>query len=96
MLIDREKVEHVALLARLRLSEEETLHMTQELEDLLGFMDQLNELDTKDVDPLLYVQDINNVFRKDEVRPSMQPEEVVANAPEAVDNQFCVPRIMVR
>lgn len=94
MSISKKDVEHVAKLARLELTEEEKVLYTEELNAVLGFMDTLNQLDTSDVVPTSHVLDIKNVFREDVMEPSMEPEEVVANAPAAKDNQFCVPKIM--
>jgi len=94
MSISKKDVEHVARLARLELTEEEKVLYTEELNAVLGFMDTLNQLDTSDVPPTSHVLDIKNVFREDVVGPSMEPEEVVANAPAAKDNQFRVPKIM--
>jgi aspartyl-tRNA(Asn)/glutamyl-tRNA(Gln) amidotransferase subunit C len=94
MSISKKDVEHVAKLARLELTEEEKALYTEELNAVLGFMDTLNQLDTSDVLPTSHVLDIKNVFREDVIEPSMEPEEVVANAPAAKDNQFRVPKIM--
>ncbi len=94
MSISKKDVEHVAKLARLELTEEEKVLYTEELNAVLGFMDTLNQLDTSGVPPTSHVLDIKNVFREDVVEPSMDPEEVVANAPVAKDNQFRVPKIM--
>lgn len=94
MSISKKDVEHVAKLARLELTEEEKVLYTEELNAVLGFMDTLNQLDTSGVPPTSHVLDIKNVFREDVVEPSMDPEEVVANAPAAKDNQFRVPKIM--
>lgn len=94
MSISRQDVEHVARLARLDLTEEEKKLYTEELNAVLGFMDKLNELDTTDVAPTSHVLDLKNVFREDEVGESLQPEDVVANAPAQTDNQFRVPKIM--
>lgn len=94
MTIDKKEVDQVALLARIELTGDESQVLTQELNDVLSFAEKLNELDTQEVLPLIHVLDLNNVFRADEVVESMGPELVVANAPEVVDNQFRVPRIM--
>ena len=94
MSVERKDVEHVALLARLALTEEEIAMYTTELNAVLSFMDKLNELDTSQVSPTTHVLDLQNVFREDEVGQSMAVEDVVANAPEQRDGQFKVPRIL--
>lgn len=94
MSIEKSDVEYVARLARLALTEEEKELYTTELNAVLGFMETLNQLDTTDVSPTTHVLDLKNVFRDDVVGISMPTEEVVANAPEAEDGQFKVPKIM--
>lgn len=94
MSISKKEVEHVAKLARLELTEQEKILYTEELNAVLGFMDTLNQLDISHVPPTSHVLDIKNVFREDVVEPSMEPEEVVANAPASKNNQFRVPKIM--
>jgi len=94
MSIEKSDVEYVARLARLALTEEEKELYTTELNAVLGFMETLNQLDTTDVPPTTHVLDLQNVFRDDVVGVSMPTEEVVANAPEAEDGQFKVPKIM--
>ncbi len=94
MSISKKDVEHVALLARLALTEEEKVLYTEELNAVLGFMDTLNQLDTSEIEPTTHVLDIKNVFRDDEVAPSMDPSQVVINAPAKKGNQFRVPKIM--
>jgi len=94
MSIEKSDVEYVARLARLALTDEEKELYTTELNAVLGFMETLNQLDTTDVPPTTHVLDLKNVFRDDVVGVSMSTEEVVANAPEAEDGQFKVPKIM--
>ncbi len=94
MSVERKDVEHVALLARLALTEEEIAMYTTELNAVLSFMEKLNELDTSQVSPTTHVLDLQNVFREDEVGQSMAVDDVVANAPEKTDGQFKVPRIL--
>jgi len=87
-------VEHVALLARLDLTEKEKLMYTEQLNAILGYMEKLQELDTKDVPPTAHVLPIHNVFRPDDVRPSMDREEVLKNAPNQEEGLFRVPKIV--
>jgi len=89
-----EEVEHVALLARLDLSEEEKERYTEELNQILAHFGKLDELDTTGVPPTSHVIPMTNVFRNDEVKPSLPVEEVVANAPDATDDSFRVPRVV--
>lgn len=94
MSISKDDVLHVAGLARLELSEDEVSKYEEELNDVLKFMDKLNELDTEGIEPSAHVLDINNVFREDEVQESFDVEEILANAPEREDDYFKVPSIL--
>jgi len=92
--IDRETVRHVALLARLELSEEELEQFAHELGDILDYVAKLNELDTTDVPPTSHSLPLANVMRDDVVKPSLPKEEALANAPDAEDGCFKVPQVI--
>jgi len=94
MKITIKEVEHVARLARLELTEEEKERMRAQLDSILSYIDKLNELDTSVVEPTSHVLPMTNVFREDEVRPSLSQEEALANAPDRQDLFFRVPRIL--
>ncbi|MBW1709781.1 MAG: Asp-tRNA(Asn)/Glu-tRNA(Gln) amidotransferase subunit GatC [Deltaproteobacteria bacterium] len=94
MKIDRAEVEHVALLARLKLSDSEMEKLTNQLNSILSYMDKLNELDTEGLEPMAHAQPIHNAFREDEVRPSLDPDSSLSNAPERNESFFLVPRII--
>ena len=84
----------MARLARLELSEDEKEIMTRQLDSILGYIEKLNELDTSQVEPTSHVIPMLNVMREDEVRPSLSPEDALANAPDREDAFFRVPRII--
>ena len=92
--MDLEDVEHVARLARLALSDDEKERMRQQLDRILGYIAKLNELDTEGVEPTSHAIKMVNVMREDEVRPSLSPEAMLANAPERAGEFFRVPRII--
>ena len=94
MKITMKEVEHVARLARLELTNEEKERMRAQLDSILSYIDKLNELDTSAVEPTSHVLPMMNVFRDDEVRPSLSQEETLANAPDRQDLFFRVPRIL--
>ncbi len=94
MKITVEEVEHVARLARLELTTEEKQRMRAQLDSILSYIDKLNELDTSAVEPTSHVLPMTNVFREDEVTPSLAQEAVLANAPDRHDLFFRVPRIL--
>jgi len=94
MAVTREEVIKIANLAGLSFTPEEVNRMTHELNRILEYMDKLNELDTTGVEPLHHVLDMKNVFREDEVRTSFPREQVLSNAPDAVDGYFRVPKVI--
>lgn len=94
MKITRQEVDHVARLARLGLSEDEKERMRTELDSILTYVDKLNQLDTSQVEPTSHVIPMTNVFREDEVRPSLPQEQSLANAPDRHGEFFRVPRIL--
>lgn len=94
MKITKEQVEHVANLARLNLTDEEKEHLTKDMEAIIEFADQINSLDISDVEPTAHVIPINNVFRDDNVRPSMDRDELLSNAPNMDNGCFSVPKIV--
>ncbi len=94
MEISKEQVEHVARLARLEGSEDEKAMFARQLSGILTYMDQLKELDTKGVEPTATVLPTDNVFRDDNVRPSLPQEKALANAPDQADGFFRVPKIL--
>jgi len=87
-------VEYVANLAKLELSEEEKKRFQKELDNIIKYIDQLNELDTQDVPITSHVFPLQNVLRKDEVLPSLSPDEALANAPEKKEGFFKVPKVI--
>ncbi len=94
MKITKEQVTHVANLARLNLTEEEKEQMTKDMEAIIAFADQINALDIKDVKPTDHIIPINNVFRKDEIVPSMDRDLLLSNAPSKENGCFSVPQIV--
>ncbi len=92
MEIDRNMVEYVAELSKLRLSEDEKLLMQQDLTRVLKYMDILNSLDTEGVEPLTHVSGVENVFRADAVAPSAERDEILQNAIAVEDGCFKVPQ----
>lgn len=94
MKITPELVEHVADLARLKLSGDERKKMETQLGDILAYIGLLDELDTSGVPPTSHVIEVFNIFRDDEVRPSFPVEKGLANAPDRSGTAFKVPRII--
>ena len=90
-MITIQDVEHVAKLARLDLTEEEKVKFSKQLGDVLK--EQMNEVDTSNVEPLSHVVDFNNVMREDEIHYDCSKEELMMNAPEEENGFFKVPKI---
>jgi aspartyl-tRNA(Asn)/glutamyl-tRNA(Gln) amidotransferase subunit C len=94
MKIGVKDVEYVARLARLTVSDEEKSEFAVQLNDILTYMDKLNELNTKDVEATSHVVPVKNVLRSDEVRQSLPREPSLGNAPEREKDFYKVPRII--
>lgn len=94
MKITKEEVLHVASLARLKLDEKRLELYTKQLGDILAYMETLKRVDTRDVPPMSHAIFINNAFRDDEVRPSLDTSMALANAPESEDGGFVVPKVI--
>ena len=92
--ISKEEVKHVANLARLAISEEETEKLQKQLDSIITFAEQLNELDTENIEPTTHVLHMKNVLREDKASPGLPREEVLKNAPDHQDGQIRVPGIM--
>jgi len=92
--LSEKDVQYVAKLARLEVTDQETAKYTQQLGNILQYVEQLNKLDTTNVEPLTHPLDVKNVFRKDEVAPSLSQKDVLSNGPEVQSGHFRVPKIM--
>lgn len=94
MPLTKEQVEHIAQLARLKLSAKEIETFTHDLSVILDYVDQLKTVDTEGVEPQQQFIEAENVFREDEVRPSLSVEKALGNAPEHDGQFFLVPRVI--
>lgn len=94
MTLTREDVEKVALLARLRLSEAEIGAMTQQLTRVLGYVEQLGELNTDNIAPMAHAIELTNVLVDDVVQPSLNREAALANAPKRDAECYRVPAVL--
>ncbi len=93
-MLDRETVEKVSLLSRLRFSETELDTMTEQLGRIVEYIDQLSQLDTDNVEPMAHALAITNVFRGDEMQDSLPRDEALANAPKRDDECYRVPAVL--
>ena len=92
--ISKSEVQKVAKLSRLNLSEAEIEEFTGQLGEILQYVEKMNELDTKNVEPLAHCLPISNVFREDTIGDSMGTEKTLANAPQKDGEFFKVPKIL--
>ncbi|MCX6152437.1 MAG: Asp-tRNA(Asn)/Glu-tRNA(Gln) amidotransferase subunit GatC [Ignavibacteriales bacterium] len=94
MSVTRKDVEHIAELARLNFKEDELENFTHQLNQILDYMEKLNELDTENIEPLSHPVEVSNVFREDELIQSIPTEEALKNAPDKDDQFFKVPKVI--
>jgi aspartyl-tRNA(Asn)/glutamyl-tRNA(Gln) amidotransferase subunit C len=92
--LSRETVLKVARLARLRLTEAEVDDYAAKLGSILGYVEQLNEVNTDDIEPMVHAVELANVFRDDVVTPSLSQKDALANAPKSDGKFFLVPQIL--
>lgn len=94
MQVNDELVEQLAHLARLEFKDQEKEDIKADLEKILGFCEQLNEVDTEGVEPLIYMTDDTNVLREDEVKEHLAKGEALENAPAKDSDYFRVPKVL--
>lgn len=94
MAISREQVEHVAHLARLGLSDDETDRLQQQLSQILGHMQMIDQLDTSAIPPTAQVIPLHSVMRDDVARPSRETDDILQNAPRREGAFFKVPPVL--
>ena len=92
MAISDEQVRHVAMLARLGLTDEQLAALSGELNDILVQVDRISALDLTDVEPTAHAVAVSNVTRPDEITPGLSQQDALLNAPEQQDGAFLIPR----
>lgn len=94
MKINRDEIKKIALLSRLDISEENMGSVEKALNDVLSYVTELEELDLDGVQPMAHAVPLQNVFREDEVKPSLDHDLALQNAPEEENGYFKVPRVV--
>nr|WP_314656226.1 Asp-tRNA(Asn)/Glu-tRNA(Gln) amidotransferase subunit GatC [uncultured Fusobacterium sp.] len=94
MALTKEEVLKIAKLSKLSFEEIEIERFQIELNDILKYIDMLNEVDTSKVQPLVYINEAVNNFREKEEKPSLKIEKVLLNAPESAENAIVVPKVI--
>ncbi len=94
MKISKDTVRHVAELARLEFKEKELEKFTEQLGNILGHIEELNELDTSNVEPTFHVLGLSTPLREDVVESSLSSEEALENSPHRQEDFFVVPKVI--
>ncbi|MBZ0127556.1 MAG: Asp-tRNA(Asn)/Glu-tRNA(Gln) amidotransferase subunit GatC [Rhodobacteraceae bacterium] len=94
MSIDKDTARRVAHLARIEVAETDLDKLAGELSNILGFMEQLNEVDVEGVEPMTSVTPMRLKRRADKVTDGGYPEKILANAPDAREGFFAVPKVV--
>lgn len=92
--IDIKTVDEIAHLARLEFNQEAKAEIINDMNRMLGFIDKLNELDTENVSPLIYMTSEQNILRADEVEVTLTQKEALKNAPKKDSDYFKAPKVI--
>ncbi len=87
-------IEHLAMLAKLNLSDEEKALFAKQVGSVIDYIGKLNELDTSQVEPTAHVLPIKNVFREDNIQDSLPRDKAMHNAPRKDENYYRVPKVI--
>lgn len=94
MSVTRQDIQYIANLAKLSVSEQEAQELEKDLNTILGYMEQLNGVDTSDVPPLEHVLELEPVVRRDVPEAPLSHQQAMANAPDADSDYFRVPKVI--
>jgi aspartyl-tRNA(Asn)/glutamyl-tRNA(Gln) amidotransferase subunit C len=94
MALDIQTTKKLAELAKLEFNNEELIEIQRDLEQMIGFVEKLNEIDTSHVEPLTHITEGENTLREDEVKESIDIETTLKNAPASRDRFFTVPKVI--
>ena len=94
MTIDLKTIKHIAKLSRISLEDEKAQKLATDLSSIFEFIEKLNELDTKDVEPLTSIAETTLKFRKDEVKSENIREKILKNSPSDNEDFFVVPKVV--
>lgn len=94
MAVDKDTVAQIAKLARIKVDDAQQEALTKELSNILGWIDELGQLDTEGVQPMTSVVEVQHTLRKDVVADGDRQADILKNAPESNDGYFVVPRVV--
>ena len=92
--IDIKQIEQIASLSRIKLTDDEKDIFREQLTDILGYIEKLNELDTDDVQPMAHATSIKNIFREDQQKSSFPRQEILELSPSSANGFFKVPKVL--
>ena len=93
-MLSKEEVQYIAGLSRIHLEEGEAEYLTRNLADILQYIDQLKKLDVSGIQPTTHVLPIKNVYREDQLKPSLSMQDAVKISPHAYKGFFKVPQVI--
>lgn len=94
MSVSLEDVRHLAELSQIRLNRTELTSLASDIDRIVGYIDQLDKLDTAGVEPTFQLTGLENVWRTDEVKPQLERRELLQLAPDSEDGQVKVPKVL--
>ena len=94
MQVDEKLIDKIAALAKLEFDKDSKTKMVSDMKKIISFVDKLNELDTENVEPLVYITEETNVLRDDNICEHVQKKEALKNAPEKDSDYFKVPKVV--
>jgi len=92
--LDEKQIRRVALLSRIELTDQQVATFGRQFADIVAYMDKLEELDTRGVEPLAHALPVHNVLADDALQPSLPPDAALANAPDRHENFYKVPKVI--
>jgi aspartyl-tRNA(Asn)/glutamyl-tRNA(Gln) amidotransferase subunit C len=93
-MIKKEMVEYIAKLAKIEINEEESKFLSSQLSKIIGYVDKLKEVDTKEVEPMRGLHSGKGLTRPDQAEASPAREDILKNAPDSSDNFFKIPKVI--
>jgi aspartyl-tRNA(Asn)/glutamyl-tRNA(Gln) amidotransferase subunit C len=94
MALDKATVARIAMLARIEVPEDQQEPLARELSNIIGWIEQLDEVDTQGIEPMRSVMPITRAWREDAVRDGGRQEAILRNAPDTHDGYFVVPKVV--
>ncbi len=94
MKIDDKLIQDLSKLAKLEFDEKSSIKMQEDLKKIIGFVDKLSEIDTSNIEPLIYLSEEKNVLREDEIGEMLSQTEALSNAPKKDSDYILVPKVI--